>query len=134
VRVLIFEIQFAAGEIRSSTSTSQPTQYKKNIDDNTVSPQGHPKPKEAPHLLSELLDKLQNFVEKIYDVRPDGHCGFRDAAFCLWGQEQACMEIRNKKVKIHEEVYLKEGTFIDIQYSLLCILATSSGPCCYSYD
>ncbi|KNZ60495.1 uncharacterized protein VP01_1545g2, partial [Puccinia sorghi] len=78
---------------------SQPPQYKMNIDDNTVSPQGHHKPKEAPHLLSELPDELQNFVEKIYDVRPDGHCGFRAAAFCLWGQEQAYMEIRDKLYK-----------------------------------
>lgn len=91
----------------------------------------HPKPQEAPHLLHELPTELQNFVEKIYDVRSDGHCGFRAAAFCLDGQEQGYMEIREKlykEVQNHREFYQKEGTFIDIEYSLLSILATSSGP------
>ncbi|KNZ61629.1 hypothetical protein VP01_13779g1, partial [Puccinia sorghi] len=61
---------------------------------------GHMKTKEAPHLLHDLQE----------------NCSTLEAAFCLWVQEQAYMDICDqlyKEVKNHQEFYLKEGTFID---------------------
>ena len=46
-----------------------------------------------PNLLKELPGFIQPYMNTIYDVKADGHCGFRAVAACIVRGEEAYMAI-----------------------------------------
>lgn len=52
---------------------------------------------EPPHTTDPKVDlpkDVTNFGDKIYNVKGDGHCVYREAAFCLGRGQEAYIEIR----------------------------------------
>ncbi|EFP92211.2 uncharacterized protein PGTG_18108 [Puccinia graminis f. sp. tritici CRL 75-36-700-3] len=77
-----------------------------------------PKKKFRPICTSNLLEHLPDFiqphVEKFENVKSDGHCGFRAAAFCFGKGKGSFLNIQNQlddEITERKDFYLKIGCF-----------------------
>jgi histone-lysine N-methyltransferase SETD2 len=72
------------------------------------------RPIRTANILKHLPDFIQPHVEKIENVKADGHCGFRAAAFCLGKGEGSFLNIRTQlddEITKRKDFYLKIGCF-----------------------
>ena len=85
-----------------------------------------------PNLLNELPGFIQQYVNTIYDVRADGHCGFRAVAACLGRGEEAFMEIRQetyREIQNRRDFYLIDPTMYNLEEIENSLIVTSRRPC-----
>ncbi|KNZ48326.1 hypothetical protein VP01_574g6 [Puccinia sorghi] len=94
-------------------------------------PQEINEPPHNPDLQVDLPEDVTNFVDKIYDVKGDGHCGYRAADLCLGRGQDAYMEIIRElyeEIEKKKALYIKQGTFNNLPLTLKSILTQTSGP------
>ncbi|KNZ53902.1 hypothetical protein VP01_3102g4, partial [Puccinia sorghi] len=94
-------------------------------------PQESNEPPHNPDLQVHLPEDVTKFVDKIYDVKGDRHCGYRAAALCLGRGQDAYMEIRRElyeEIEMNKAFYIKQGTFNNLPLTLKSILTQTSGP------
>jgi hypothetical protein len=88
--------------------------------------------KPANSQIASLPKFIQEYVEMLYNVEADGHCGFRAAAICLGMGEEGYMEIRKKMIEeIHSRrwFYQMDPTIDHIDYVLRALTVAHSGSC-----
>ncbi|KNZ45208.1 hypothetical protein VP01_8392g1 [Puccinia sorghi] len=90
-----------------------------------------PLPK-VPELITELPQSIQPYVEMIYDVRGDGHCGYRAISACLGRGPDGFMQIRQtilEKIQNRRQWYQRDPATTKIQEWEKSLVVPHSGPC-----
>ena len=105
------------------------------VDTQIFGPPPYPPAKKNEYIW-DLPPVIQPWVEEIFDVDGDGHCGFRAVAFCLERGEGDYMEIRSEMIgelKKQREFYKKVNPFYTVEEHLKSLSAPSAGPCGEKY-
>ena len=85
-----------------------------------------------PDVIHELPTFINAHIQGIYDVRPDGHCGYRAIAASLGRNEEDFMQIRKQlyqEIQNRREFYIMDSTIDDIEDIENSLIVTSSRPC-----
>ncbi|OAV89344.1 hypothetical protein PTTG_28718 [Puccinia triticina 1-1 BBBD Race 1] len=120
--------------IRDSSTNGLSNNIKKNRLEHVCNRSHSTAPPNRKHLIKKLPKAIQPHVEKMWDVRGDGHCGYRAAALGLGRSQDSFMEIRQKiveEIKHRNEFYSHPGVLahFTVQSLLNSIGTKSSCPC-----
>jgi hypothetical protein len=75
---------------------------------------------------------IQEYVKTLYNVEPDGHCGFRAAGICLGMGEEGYMEIRKRlieEIQSRRAFYQMDPTIDHVDNMIRALTVTRSGRC-----
>jgi histone-lysine N-methyltransferase SETD2 len=82
--------------------------------------------------MEELPQIIQPYVDEIIDVRGDGHCGFRAAAYCLGKGEGQYMHIREKvaeELRHNRNYYMRQDPNMNVEETLNISNVKDPRPC-----
>ncbi|EHS63463.1 uncharacterized protein PGTG_21594 [Puccinia graminis f. sp. tritici CRL 75-36-700-3] len=91
-----------------------------------------PYPPVEPQYIKQLPKHIQPYVDQIINVKGDGHCGFRAAAYCLGKGEGQYMDIRTQVVKDLQDrrlYYNRQDPTLDVEETINIINVKDPGPC-----
>ena len=89
-------------------------------------------PPEAPHFMKDIPSMAQDYIDKIWDVQANGHCGFRTVAFALEHGQDAFMEVQKElyeNVLAQSDFSLTQGFFHHLDTTARQIRVEHDGPC-----
>ena len=105
------------------------------IDTKIFGPPPYP-PAQRDEYIWDLPPHILPWVEEIFDVDGDGHCGFREVAFCLERGEQAYMGVRSElyhELKNRKDFYRKATPFYTVEEHMEMLNVPSPEPCGIKY-
>jgi hypothetical protein len=97
---------------------------------NLIGPPNHP-PVE-PCYINELPPHIRPYIDQVINVKGDGHCGFRAAAYCMGQDEGKYLDIRAKVVKDLQEkrqYYNRQDPNLDVDETIKITNVTDPRPC-----
>jgi hypothetical protein len=96
----------------------------------------HRKPKlplkPANNKIALLPNFIQEYVKMLYNVEPDGHCGFREAGICIGLGEEEYMEIRKRlieEIQSRRTFYQMDPTIDHVDDLIRALTVAHSGRC-----
>jgi histone-lysine N-methyltransferase SETD2 len=113
-----------------TNQTSDQPKYHQHSNSKQIGPP--PYPPIAPQYINDLPKHIRPYLDQIINVKGDGHCGFRAAAYCLGQGEGKYMDIRAKIAKDlleKQSYYNRQDPNLNVNETLKITNITDPGPC-----
>ena len=126
-----FSVQFVSGEEHKNEKKNA----RNVIDTKIFGPPPYP-PSRREEYIWDLPVHIQPWLEEVFDVDGDGHCGFRAVSFCLERGQGDYMRIRSElydELKNRKDFYRKATPFYTVEEHMEMLNVPSSEPCGIKY-